>query len=180
MMTSPRGNAFRTTGPWMGELHRCSPHTGPVIPMLWISMNRWTNSRVTCTFRLRDANQFESECSQVPFNFAPVWHDIEHNISITPRWRHRMETFSALLVLCYGNPPVTGWFPSQRPVMRSFNIYFDDLRLNKRLSKQSWKRWFETWSRSLWRHCNDGNSEILKRRNTPHHSSLIEVVSYRD
>ena len=27
--------------------------------------------------------------------------------------------------------------------------------LNKRLSKQSWCWWFETPSRSLWRHCND-------------------------
>ena len=26
--------------------------------------------------------------------------------------------------------------------------------LNKRLNKQSWGRWFETPSRSLWRHCN--------------------------
>ena len=28
-------------------------------------------------------------------------------------WRHQMETFSALLALCEGNPPVTGGFPSQ-------------------------------------------------------------------
>ena len=31
---------------------------------------------------------------------------------------------------------------------------FFDLRLNKRLSKQWRRRWFETPSRSLWRHCN--------------------------
>ena len=31
-------------------------------------------------------------------------------------WRHQMEIFSALLALCEGNPPVTGGFPSQRPV----------------------------------------------------------------
>ena len=31
---------------------------------------------------------------------------------------------------------------------------FLDLRLNKRLSKQSWGWWFETPSSSLWRHCN--------------------------
>ena len=30
-----------------------------------------------------------------------------------------------------------------------------DLRMNKRLSKQSWGWWFETPSRSLWRHCNE-------------------------
>ena len=45
-------------------------------------------------------------------------------------WRHQMETFSALLALCEGNPPVTGGFPSQRPVTRSFDLFFD-LRLNK-------------------------------------------------
>ena len=46
-----------------------------------------------------------------------------------------METSSALLALCEGNPPVTGWFPSQRPMTQSFDEFFD-LRLNKRLSKQ--------------------------------------------
>ena len=36
-----------------------------------------------------------------------------------------METFSALLALCEGNPPVTSGFPSQRPVAQSFDIFFD-------------------------------------------------------
>ena len=31
-----------------------------------------------------------------------------------PFWRHQMETFSELLLLCGGNPPVTGGFPSQK------------------------------------------------------------------
>ena len=31
-------------------------------------------------------------------------------------WRHQIGTFSALLVLCAGNSPVTGEFPSQKPV----------------------------------------------------------------
>ena len=69
-------------------------------------------------------------------------------------WRHRTETFSVLLAICAGNSPVTGEFPTQRPVTRSFDIFFD-LCLNKPLSKQSWGWWFETPSRSLWRHCND-------------------------
>ena len=46
-----------------------------------------------------------------------------------------------------------GEFPAQRPVTRSFDVFFD-LRLNKRLSKQSWGWWFETPPWSLWRHCN--------------------------
>ena len=65
-----------------------------------------------------------------------------------------MEIFSALLALCSGNSPVTGEFPSQRPVTRSFDGFFE-LRLNKPLSKQSSGWWFETPSGSLWRHCND-------------------------
>ena len=47
----------------------------------------------------------------------------------------------------------SGDFPAQRPVARSFYVFFD-LRLNKRLSKQSWGWWFETLSRPLWRHRN--------------------------
>ena len=40
-------------------------------------------------------------------------------------WRHQMEAFSALLDHCAGNSPVTGEFPSQRPVTRSFDVFFD-------------------------------------------------------
>ena len=64
-----------------------------------------------------------------------------------------METFSALLALCASKSPVTGEFPSQRPVTRSLDVFFD-LRLNKRFSKQSWGWWFEKQLHSLWRHCN--------------------------
>ena len=52
-----------------------------------------------------------------------------------PWWRHKIDTLSALLALCDGNSLVTGEFPSQRPVMQSFVVFFD-LRPNKRLSKQ--------------------------------------------
>ena len=54
-------------------------------------------------------------------------------------WRHKMETFCALLALCAGNSSVTGQFPLQRPVMGSFDDFFD-FHLNKRSSKQS-RRW---------------------------------------
>ena len=53
-----------------------------------------------------------------------------------------------------------GEFPSQRPFMRSLDVFFD-LRLNKRLSKQSRRRWLETLSGSLWRHCNDSNAWLI-------------------
>ena len=54
-----------------------------------------------------------------------------------------------------------GEFPTQRPVTRSFDVFFD-LRLNKRLSKQSWGWWFETPSWSLWRHCNGVGHKIYR------------------
>ena len=69
-------------------------------------------------------------------------------------WRHQMETFSALLALCAGNSPVNGENPTQRPVTRSFDVFFD-LRLNRWLSKQTWGWWFETPSWPLWRYCNE-------------------------
>ena len=55
--------------------------------------------------------------------------------------------------LC-GNPPVTGGFPSQRPVTRRFEVFFD-LCLSKQLSKPSRRRWFETPPHWLWRHYNN-------------------------
>ena len=45
-------------------------------------------------------------------------------------WRHQMEICSALLAICAGNSPVPGEFPAQRPVTRSFDVFFD-LRLKK-------------------------------------------------
>ena len=43
-------------------------------------------------------------------------------------------SISPLLLFCAGNSPLTGLFPSQRPVMWSFDVFFD-LRLNEWLSK---------------------------------------------
>ena len=40
-------------------------------------------------------------------------------------WRHQIETFPALLAICAGNSPVSGEFPAQRPVTRSFDVFFD-------------------------------------------------------
>ena len=55
-----------------------------------------------------------------------------------------------------------GEFPAQRPVTRSLDVFFD-LRLNKRLSKQSWGWWFETLPRPLWRHSNGLNQQLSKK-----------------
>ena len=82
-----------------------------------------------------------------------LWHLIRLKDDCLPWWRHQMKTFSALLAIRAGNSPVPGEFPTQRPVTRSFDVFFD-LRLNKWLSKQWWGWWFETLSRPLWRHRN--------------------------
>ena len=55
-----------------------------------------------------------------------------------------------------------GEFHAQRPVTRSFDVFFD-LRLNKRLSKQSWGWWFGTLSRPLWRHRNEYSASSIRR-----------------
>ena len=47
---------------------------------------------------------------------------------------------------------VTDECPSQRPVTRSYAVFFD-LPLKKYLSKQSNRRWLETPMRWLWRQC---------------------------
>ena len=81
-------------------------------------------------------------------------------------WRHQMETFSALLAICAGNSPVPGEFPAQRPVTHSFDVFFD-LRLNKRLSKQTWGWWFEMPPWSLWRQCNESKGWGIKSSSSP-------------
>ena len=57
-------------------------------------------------------------------------------------WRHLCGEFTG-----------PGEFPAQRPVTRSFDVFFD-LHPNKRLSKQWWGWWFEAPSWSLWRQSN--------------------------
>ena len=91
-----------------------------------------------------------------------------------------METFSALLAVCVGNSLVTGEFPSQRSVTRSFDVFFD-LRLNTRLSKQSWSWWFETPSRPLWRRCNAFmfvNSDRIRFGVVAHHLVISKSWSF--
>ena len=93
----------------------------------YLNWNQWNACSVTCGTggtQTRDRNcvppqnggqdcvgpdSEEQECSEGPCpGKYSLW------------WRHQMETFSALLALCEGNSPVTGEFPSQRPVTRSF------------------------------------------------------------
>ena len=123
-----------------------------------------------------------------------------HNCWILWR-RHHMETLSTLLALCARTSSVNDEFPSQRPVTRSFDVFFD-LRLNKWYAghlrshrdhydvsvmstkkigfgaiteqwqrTQSRRRSFETSSRPLWRHCN--SHKILVIMWNPNPNSLL-------
>ena len=65
---------------------------------------------------------------------------------LQPWWRHQMEAFSAWLPLCAGNSPVTDELPTQRPVTRSFDVFFD-----MRLEKNGWVNTGEAGD--LRRHC---------------------------
>ena len=95
---------------------------------------RWRRHRIPPGFRPQIFTKTQTHyLTWVPYKLWLAW------------WRHQMESFSALLALCAWNSPVTGEFPSQRPVTRSFEIFFD-LGLNKRLSKQSWGWWFGSLS----------------------------------
>ena len=58
---------------------------------------------------------------------VPTWQErlkVKCRLCADARWRHQMETFSALLAFCAGNSPATGEFPSQRPVTRSLMFSF--------------------------------------------------------
>ena len=64
-------------------------------------------------------------------------------------WRHQMQTLSELLALCAGNSPATGEFPAQRPVTRSFDVFFawvnnreaGDLGRHRALHDVTWTPW---------------------------------------
>ena len=81
-----------------------------------------------------------------------LWHSPEVNMNVI-RWKH----FPCYWPFVRGihRSPVN--FPSQRPVVQSFDAFFD-LCPNKRLSTQSRCWWFEMPSHLLWCHCNEDNS----------------------
>ena len=96
--------------------------------------------KISWYYRATKGNKVRTVCIMIGIYCAQRHYEVKKNCTW---WRHQMETFSALLDIYAANSPVPGEFPTQRPVTRSFDVFFD-LRLNKRLSKQSWGWWFET------------------------------------
>ena len=93
-----------------------------------------------------------------------------------------METVSVLLAICAGNSPGPLNSP-HKGQWRGALMFFIYLRLNKRLSKQSWGWWFETLSRPLWSHCNASPTfELFSQRQVVHLlyiSEAAEMVNCR-
>ena len=80
---------------------------------LW---SRWRGKRSRYSWRMRNP-QF---CLSGKRPIVSLMSGPCFTCTITVQWwRHQMETFSALLILCAGNLPVTSEFPSQRPVTRA-------------------------------------------------------------
>ena len=140
---------------FFSNTHWCSFSDGSVYPM-GAERIRCGGSGTPSTVRLFNWYLYTMEQSEIRTWVSCSCAHGQHGWPVSgqqsrSRWRHQIETFSALLALCVGNSPVTGEFPTQMPVTRSFDVFFH-LCLNKRLSKQSWGWWFETPSRPLWRH----------------------------
>ena len=123
-------------------LYLCiSGHKITQLPGMFLPMEFFDN--IGLNFAVLDAVELPFASCVVFLFLKTLFHDD------VIKWKQ----FSALLAFCAGNSPVSGDFPAQRPVTRRFDAFFD-LRLDKRLSKQSWGLWSETPSRSLWRHYN--------------------------
>ena len=112
--------------------------------MLWRSYENWKN---------------HIDTSVIPFkqelNGAPYFLNNKSSLSTNThddviKWKHFPRHWS--FVRGIHRSPVNS--PHKGPVTRSFDV-FVDLCLNKPLGKPSRRRWFETPSCSLWRHCND-------------------------
>ena len=106
----------------------------------------------------------------------------EHAYIINTQWIIVMTSSNGSIFrvtcLSWGEPPVTGGIPSQRPVMWSFDVFFD-LRLNK----WSRRRWFEAPSHWLWRRSNDSSGLFhwlwCNKEDTRMHNSWVLLYALR-
>ena len=83
---------------------------------------------------------YSSVSVQLPFDPPRV---VVHHDDVI-KWKHFPRYWP------FVHSPVSGEFPAQRAVTRSFDVFFD-LRMHERLSKHSWGSRLETPLRPLWR-----------------------------
>ena len=105
----------------------------------WLSILQWHLCNVFLCYNKSHQSIGADSITTTKQNIAVRIHDD------VIKWKH----FARYCPLCR---EFTGVFPSQGTVVWSFDVSFD-LSLNKLLSKQLTCRWFETPSRSFWRHC---------------------------
>ena len=119
-------------------------HVMACIPVYWGVTELETNSST-------EANAWhicvKSTTTWMGQNFMRPWMTSFHDDVIKRKHLTRYWPFVRGIHRWLVNSPHKG----QR---RGTLMFFFHLCLNKRLSKQSWGWWFETSSRSLWRHCN--------------------------
>ena len=111
-------------------------------------------------------NRFKNEC-----NFQRHHQSVGRHICLNCQLSENLVNTYQLSMMTLSNGNIYWPFVgestghrSQRPVTRSFDVFFDP-RMNKRLSKQSRRRWFETPTRSLWRHWNGEPDSVLLSKN---------------
>ena len=102
------------------------------------------------TESIQPMKAFSFSIEQEKSNYTQEW--IKQYISLAMTTSSNGSIFRVTCPLC-GKFTGHQSIPLQRPVTRSFDVFFD-LHLNKRLNKQSWGWCFETPLRSLWWHCN--------------------------
>ena len=92
-------------------------------------------------------------------NLVYIWWDVVHSSSLPVPFLHGFMMSSSNANIFRVTDQLCKEFTSPRwiPHTKASDVElwcFFDLRLNKRLSEQSWGWWFETLSCPLWHHCN--------------------------
>ena len=91
---------------------------------VWSQFLITSRSHLYSGFRLWSQSDKQTVCRWN--EFKPVWQQTTHAMTGKDHgsafWVHD-ERISALLAICAGKSPVTGEFPAQRPVTRSFNFF---------------------------------------------------------
>ena len=124
---------------YMPIIHQISRNLEPARYAFRIVRSLWNFTGISAVMPKRLSNftairWFEHTISRLQ-DFARSYVKTSHRFMTW--WRHQIETFFAFLFICARNSSIHGEFPIQRPVTRSFDVFFD-MRSNKRLSKQSW------------------------------------------
>ena len=140
-----------------------SPDNGVIMNLLALIPGQWSLKKRESSWRNRWRQSWHHDNSR--FSMIPNTYDD------VVKWKH----FSVIGHLC-------GEFTGPRWIARTKTSdaelwCFLDLRLNKRLSKQTWGWWFETLSRPLWRHGNVQKHIILGYSKTPRQACAIMMVA---